>query len=105
MEPAAFEIIRRKGSTSWAIGLATAEIVEAVLRSREQILTVSGRTHGVDGLPDVSLMPPGCRAECSRSRDWCRPCQPAAAMIGLDTNVLARPGAQALPRMPGPSAR
>ena len=58
MEPAAFEIIRRKGSTSWAIGLATAEIVEAVLRSREQILTVSGRTHGVYGLPDVSLSLP-----------------------------------------------
>ena len=55
---AAYEIIRRKGSTSWAIGMATAEIVEAVLRSREQILTVSGRTYGAYGLPDVTLSLP-----------------------------------------------
>ena len=55
---AAYEIIRRKGSTSWAIGLATAEIVEAVLRSKEQVLTVSSRTHGHYGLPDVCLSLP-----------------------------------------------
>jgi L-lactate dehydrogenase len=55
---AAEEIIRRKGSTSWAIGLATAEIVEAVLRSKEQMLTVSSRTHGHYGLPDVCLSLP-----------------------------------------------
>jgi L-lactate dehydrogenase len=55
---AAYEIIQRKGSTSWAIGLATAEIVEAVLRSKEQMLTVSSRTHGHYGLPDVCLSLP-----------------------------------------------
>lgn len=55
---AAGEIIRRKGSTSWAIGLATAEIVEAVLRSREQVLTVSTRVGADDGLPDVCLSLP-----------------------------------------------
>jgi L-lactate dehydrogenase len=55
---AAGEIIRRKGSTSWAIGLATAEIVEAVLRSREQVLTVSTRLGADDGLPDVCLSLP-----------------------------------------------
>ena len=55
---AAYEIIQRKGSTSWAIGLATAEIVEAVLRSKEQMLTVSSRTYGHYGLPDVCLSLP-----------------------------------------------
>jgi L-lactate dehydrogenase len=55
---AAGEIIRRKGSTSWAIGLATAEIVEAVLRSREQVLTVSTRLGADDELADVCLSLP-----------------------------------------------
>jgi L-lactate dehydrogenase len=55
---AAYEIIRLKGSTSWAIGLATAEIVEAVLRSKDQMLTVSSRSHGHYGLPDVCLSLP-----------------------------------------------
>ncbi|MGL6134267.1 MAG: L-lactate dehydrogenase [Prochlorococcaceae cyanobacterium] len=55
---AAAEIIRRKGSTSWAIGLATAEIVEAVLRSKEQVLTVSTRVGPESDLPDVSLSLP-----------------------------------------------
>ncbi|MEX1316785.1 MAG: L-lactate dehydrogenase [Synechococcaceae cyanobacterium] len=55
---AAEEIIRRKGSTSWAIGLATAEIVEAVLRSREQVLTVSTRVGADEDLPPVCLSLP-----------------------------------------------
>lgn len=54
---AAGEIIRREGSTSWAIGLATAEIVETVLRSREHVLTVSTRL-GADELADVCLSLP-----------------------------------------------
>ncbi len=55
---AAYEIIRLKGRTSWAIGLATAEIVEAVLRSKDQMLTVSSRSHDHYGLPDVCLSLP-----------------------------------------------
>lgn len=55
---AAGEIIRRKGSTSWAIGLATAEIVEAVLRSKEQVLTVSTRVGADEDLPPVCLSLP-----------------------------------------------
>ncbi|QEY32455.1 L-lactate dehydrogenase [Synechococcus sp. RSCCF101] len=55
---AAQEIIRRKGSTSWAIGLATAEIVEAVLRSKERLLSVSTRSLGLYGLADVCLSLP-----------------------------------------------
>jgi L-lactate dehydrogenase len=55
---AADAIIRLKGSACWAIGLATAEIVEAVLRSKDQMLTVSSRSHGRFGLPDVCLSLP-----------------------------------------------
>lgn len=57
-------IIQRKGSTSWAIGLATAEIAAAVLRSKEQVLTVSSRTHGHYGLPDVCLSLPTIVSDC-----------------------------------------
>jgi L-lactate dehydrogenase len=52
---AAYEIIRRKGYTSYAIGLATTEIAEAILRDREQVLTVSTLLDDVYGIKDVFL--------------------------------------------------
>jgi L-lactate dehydrogenase len=52
---AAYEIIRRKGYTSYAIGLATTEIVEAVLHDQERVLTVSTLVDGMHGLHDVCL--------------------------------------------------
>lgn len=52
---AAYEIIRRKGYTSYAIGLATTEIVEAVLRDQERVLTVSTLIDDVYGIKDVCL--------------------------------------------------
>lgn len=52
---AAYEIIRRKGYTSYAIGLATTEIVEAVLRDQERVLTVSTFIDDVYGIKDVCL--------------------------------------------------
>ena len=38
---AAYEIIRRKGYTSYAIGLSITEIVQAILRNQQRVLTVS----------------------------------------------------------------
>jgi L-lactate dehydrogenase len=55
---AAYEIIRLKGYTSYAIGLATAEIVKAILRSQERILTVSSLVNGFYGIQDVCLSLP-----------------------------------------------
>lgn len=59
LRQAADAIIQLMGSTAWAIGLATAEILEAVLRSKVQMQTVGshshGRSHGHYGLPDVCL--------------------------------------------------
>jgi len=52
---AAYEIIQLKGYTSYAIGLATAEIVKAILRSQERILTVSSLVNGFYGIQDVCL--------------------------------------------------
>ena len=52
---AAYEIIKRKGYTSYAIGLAVTDIVKAILRSQERILTVSSLVNGMYGINDVCL--------------------------------------------------
>ena len=52
---AAYEIIKRKGYTSYAIGLAVTDIVKAILRSQERILTVSSLIDGLYGINDVCL--------------------------------------------------
>jgi L-lactate dehydrogenase len=55
---AGYEILNRKGYTSYAIGLATTEIVKAILHSQERILTVSNLVNGFYGIHDVCLSLP-----------------------------------------------
>jgi len=55
---AAEEIIRGKGATNYAVGLAGTRIVEAVLRDQHQVLPVSSLLDGVDGIADVCLSVP-----------------------------------------------
>ena len=55
---AGYEILKRKGSTSYAIGLATAEIVKAIVHGQERILTVSSLVHDFYGIRDVCLSLP-----------------------------------------------
>ncbi len=52
---AAYEIIRRKGYTSYGIGLAVTNIVKAIVRSQERVLTVSSLVDGLYGIHDVCL--------------------------------------------------
>lgn len=54
---AAETIIGGKGATNYAIGLAGARILEAILRDEQAILPVSSRLSG-DGLDDVCLSMP-----------------------------------------------
>lgn len=54
----AYEIIRGKGATSLAIGLAAARIVEAVLKDERRVLPVSSLLTGRAGLDDVCLSLP-----------------------------------------------
>ncbi|MFZ1024647.1 MAG: L-lactate dehydrogenase [Limnoraphis robusta] len=49
---AAYEIIKRKGYTSYAIGLAVTEIVKAILRNQNRIFTVSTRVDKMYGLSE-----------------------------------------------------
>ncbi|MFB6150377.1 MAG: L-lactate dehydrogenase [Haloarculaceae archaeon] len=55
---AAYEIIDRKGATYYAIALATAEIIESIVRDENSILTVSTLMDGHYGLNDVYLSLP-----------------------------------------------
>ena len=55
---AAYEIIQREGYTSYAIGLAVTDIVKAIVRSQERVLTVSSLINGLYGIRDVCLSLP-----------------------------------------------
>ncbi|MCF7890727.1 L-lactate dehydrogenase [Candidatus Bipolaricaulota bacterium] len=52
---AAYEVIDRKGATNYAVGLAVAEILEAIIRDERKMLTVTSRLNGQYGLTDVAL--------------------------------------------------
>ena len=55
---AAYEVIQRKGSTHFAIGLAVASIVESILRNQRSVLPVSSLMEGQYGLENVCLSLP-----------------------------------------------
>lgn len=55
---AAYEIIRRKGATNHAIGLATAALLRWMLRGERRVLTVSRVQDGALGLRGVALSLP-----------------------------------------------
>ena len=55
---AAYEIIRRKGATYYAIGAGLVRIVEAILRNQRTVLTVSSVIDGYYGLSDVAFSLP-----------------------------------------------
>lgn len=55
---AAYQVIQRKGATSYAIGLGVTQIVQAILRNQNRVLTVSSRINGFEGIEDVCLSLP-----------------------------------------------
>jgi L-lactate dehydrogenase len=55
---AAYEIITRKGATNHAIGLVTADLLQAILRDERRVLTVSRMQAGTCGVHDVALSVP-----------------------------------------------
>jgi len=55
---AAYEIIKRKGATYYAVAVAVRRIVEAIMRDEHSILTVSSLLKGQYGLSDVCLSVP-----------------------------------------------
>ena len=55
---AAEEIIRGKGATNYAVGLAAARIIQAVLADERQVLPVSSLLDDLAGISDVCLSVP-----------------------------------------------
>jgi L-lactate dehydrogenase len=55
---AAYQIIQGKGATSYAIGLSTAKILEALLHDENRILPVSSLLNDYQGISDVCLSVP-----------------------------------------------
>lgn len=55
---AAYEIIKRKRATYYAIGLGLLTIVEAILRDQHTVLTVSSEMQGQYGVENISLSLP-----------------------------------------------
>jgi L-lactate dehydrogenase len=55
---AAYEIIKRKHATYYAIGLGLLTLVEAILRDQRTVLTVSTPVRGNYGVQDISLSLP-----------------------------------------------
>jgi L-lactate dehydrogenase len=55
---AAYDIIRRKGATYYAISAGLVRIIQAIVRDENSVLTVSSRVEGVYGLDEVSLSLP-----------------------------------------------
>jgi L-lactate dehydrogenase len=55
---AAYEIIKRKHATYYAIGLGLLTILEAILRDQHTVLTVSSPMNGSYGVDDISLSLP-----------------------------------------------
>lgn len=58
VKEAAQQIIAGKGATNYAIGLATAKILEALLHDENRILPVSSRIDDFHGISDVCLSLP-----------------------------------------------
>ena len=58
VKTAAYQVIQGKGATNYAIGLATARILEAVLHDENRILPVSSLLTDYHGIDDVCLSVP-----------------------------------------------
>lgn len=55
---AAYEIIQRKGYTSYAIGLGVTQIVQSIIRDQSRVLTVSSLIDRIYDIEDVALSLP-----------------------------------------------
>jgi L-lactate dehydrogenase len=55
---AAYEIIKRKNATYYAIGLSLLAIVEAIVRDQHTVLTVSSPLQGQHGVAGIAISLP-----------------------------------------------
>ncbi|MGF1519776.1 MAG: L-lactate dehydrogenase [Nodosilinea sp.] len=65
---AAYEIIRRKGYTNYAVGLAVTQIAQSIMRDQNRVLTVSCVIDEIFGIQDVCLSVPAVVGRMGVSR-------------------------------------
>ncbi len=65
---AAYEIIRRKGYTNYAVGLAVTQIVQSIMRDQNRVLTVSCVVDEIFGVRDLCLSVPAVVGRTGVSR-------------------------------------
>lgn len=65
---AAYDIIKRKGYTNFAIGLAVTQIVQSIIRDQKRVMTVSCITDEILGVKDVCLSVPAVVGRMGVSR-------------------------------------
>ena len=70
---AAERIIRGKGATNYAVGLAATRVIEAILRDENGVLPVSSLMDGRYGIDDVCLSLPSLVNRKRGGRDAGRP--------------------------------
>lgn len=58
VKTAAQQVIKGKGATNYAIGLATAQILDAILRDQQRVLPVSSLVSNFNGIDNVCLSLP-----------------------------------------------
>src|SRR5947207_492127 len=58
VKDAAYKIIQGKGATNWAIGLASAKILEALMKNENRVLPISSLMNDYQGIGDVCLSVP-----------------------------------------------
>jgi L-lactate dehydrogenase len=83
------EVIRRKGATNHAIGMATADLLRCILRDERRVLTVSRVQHGAARFRDVAMSLPTvvgvqgavCVIEPEMSRDEREQLEHSAAVL------------------------
>ena len=74
---AAGVVIRAKGATNWAVGLAVTRILEVLLRNERVVLTVSRRLDDYHGVRDVCLSVPWVVASGGAETPIVVPCDKA----------------------------
>lgn len=92
---AAYEIIRRKGATNFAIASALSRIMEAVVRDEASVLTVSTLLRGEYGIEDVCLSLPAIVGRRGVLRALPVPLQPEEVTALQKSAAAVRAAAQA----------
>lgn len=100
---AAYEIIRRKGATYYAIAASLVRIIEAIVRDENSVLTVSSLLEGKYGLNDICLSLP-CIVNRQGIRETMELPLSFEEQLGLEKSAdIVREAIESLEELPSPA--